>query len=85
MTVEKQMPQYLCNKKVGALKIKDIVGNIDGSATLTPEDTAYAPFVVDRYYVKTHEPQAGGYYVVYKDGYQSFSPADIFENGYYLL
>ena len=79
------MPQYLCNKKVWALKIKDIVGNIDGSATLTPEDITYAPFVVDRYYVKKHEPQAGGYYVVYKDGYQSFSPADVFENGYYLL
>lgn len=85
MTVGKQMPQYLCNKKVWALKIKDIVGNIDGSAMLSPEDTTYLPFKVDGEYVKKHEPQAGGYYVVYKGGYQSFSPAEVFENGYYLL
>ena len=29
-----------------------------------------------------HDPQAGGYYVVYADGYQSFSPAQAFEEGY---
>ena len=29
-----------------------------------------------------HQPTVGGYYVVYKDGYKSFSPADAFESGY---
>lgn len=33
-------------------------------------------------YIKKHKPVAGGYYVVYKDGYKSFSPADAFEDGY---
>jgi hypothetical protein len=29
-----------------------------------------------------HNPQVGGYYVMYKDGYQSWSPASEFEDGY---
>jgi hypothetical protein len=29
-----------------------------------------------------HKPEVGGYYVVYKDGYRSFSPAEAFETGY---
>ena len=27
-------------------------------------------------------PEVGGYYVVHKDGYKSFSPANAFEEGY---
>ena len=27
-------------------------------------------------------PRVGGYYVVYADGYKSFSPATAFEEGY---
>jgi len=29
-----------------------------------------------------HKPEVGGYYVVYADGYKSFSPAQAFEEGY---
>lgn len=29
-----------------------------------------------------HKPQVGGYFVVYEDGYTSFSPAEAFESGY---
>ena len=29
-----------------------------------------------------HKPKAGGYYVVYDDGYKSYSPAKAFEEGY---
>jgi hypothetical protein len=32
-----------------------------------------------------HKPQVGGYYVLYKDGYASFSPASAFEEGYDLI
>ena len=32
--------------------------------------------------VEKHNPEAGGYYVVYEDGYKSFSPAKAFEEGY---
>lgn len=83
------MPRYECHKKVWALKIKSIVidgagedRESDGSAMITPEDIGFAPFKVDHEYMAKHKPTAGGYYVVYEDGYKSFSPAEAFESGY---
>ena len=84
-----QMPRYRCHKEVFALKIaaikKDGDGEdreTDGSAMITPSDRGYAPFKVDFDYMRKHNPQAGGYYVVYDDGYKSWSPANAFEEGY---
>jgi hypothetical protein len=56
-----------------------------GSGLITPEDSRYASFWVDQEYMYKHKPVAGGYYVVYKDGYKSFSPAAAFEEGYTLI
>ncbi len=87
-----QLPRYQCHKKVWALKIKSValmdsdgIHESDGSATITPEDDGYSPFMVGRAFVEKHKPVAGGYYVVYDDGYKSFSPAKAFEDGYTLL
>lgn len=33
-------------------------------------------------WAQRHEPHPGGYFVVYEDGYRSFSPAPAFEDGY---
>ena len=90
---DKQMPKYNCNKQVWALKIEKIKrhneGNpfaeSDGSAIITPNDSGYAPFEVNHEYMRKHKPEVGGYYVVYKDGYKSFSPAKPFEEGYSLV
>ena len=46
-------------------------------AGLVPDDTPN--------YMHKHKPEVGGYYVVYEDGYKSFSPAGAFESGYTLL
>ena len=90
-----EMPKYRSHKEVWALKIKAIVFDsdlaketnreTDGSAIITPEGDGYAPFKVDFAYVRKHSPVIGGYYVVYKDGYKSFSPADAFEEGNTLI
>ncbi len=88
-----EMPRYECHKKVSALKIAKIVRDgegedreTDGSAMITPEKSdVYAPFKVDREYMFKHKPEVGGYYVVYEDGYKSFSPAKAFEDGYTLI
>lgn len=90
--VAAEMPKYECHKKVWALKIASIVRDsevaqrenreTDGSATITPADDGFAPFKVPHAYVRKHDPQPGGYYVVYDDGYASFSPATAFEAGY---
>ena len=55
------------------------------AAIITPLDTRYASLTVDDNYMRKHKPQVGGYYVVYKDGYKSFSPASAFEEGYTLV
>lgn len=51
-------------------------------AFITPEEEGYAAFPVNRKYMIKHNPQVGGYYVVYADGYKSWSPAKAFEEGY---
>lgn len=56
-----------------------------GTAVIHPVEDGYAPFEVDVAFLKKHNPHVGGYYVVYADGYKSFSPADAFEEGYTLI
>lgn len=90
MTVNIQMPRYQCHKKVWALKIK----SIDMHAVLVDnevcvmlhfEDDRYAPIAVPWKWIGEKEVTPGGYYVVYEDGYKSFSPAAAFELGYTRL
>jgi hypothetical protein len=57
----------------------------DGSKILVFENNRYAQMRVGFDYVKKHNPQAGGYWVQYEDGYESFSPAAAFESGYTLI
>lgn len=83
-----EMPRYRCHKQVWALKIKHItqtdrVSEFEGGSwIITPDAAGYAPFQVPHAFIDKHNPQAGGYYVVYEDGYKSYSPAAAFESGY---
>lgn len=80
------MPRYQSHKKVWALKISAVDHeNENGPATLSFEDTRYGTREVSPEYFEKHRPQAGGYFVEYDGGYESFSPADAFESGYTLL
>lgn len=93
-SAQREMPRYQCHKQVWALKIKAIKqapadqerAHKGGDWYLIPEDDGYGPVLVghDEYILK-HNPQVGGYYVVYEDGYKSFSPAAAFESGYSRL
>jgi hypothetical protein len=89
-TAMMEMPRYKCHKEVHALKIAELKSTAtpdqesDGSLLMVPADTRYAPFVLDAAYTSKHRPKAGGYYVVYADGYKSYSPAEAFEDGYSL-
>ena len=93
MTASREMPKYQCHKQVWALKIKaithkpnpDTTGRTAASsygATITPFEDGYGVFDVSPAYMDKHQPQVGGYYVVYEDGYKSYSPAAAFESGY---
>ena len=76
-----EMPRYKCHKEVWALKIATI--NLErGGAVMSPVEKGYGLFFVDADYILKHKPEVGGYYVVYADGYKSFSPAKAFEDGY---
>lgn len=81
------MPKYKCYKEVWALKIKQIEAHKteEDKYIITPEEVGLAPFIVPTDYIYKHSPEVGGYYVVYKDGYKSFSPAKAFEDGYQLI
>jgi hypothetical protein len=87
-SVSTEMPRYKCHKEVWALKIEEVIDptrdgcESDGTLILRFEDYGYAPIRVSRDYARKHSPKAGGYYVVYGDGYKSFSPASAFESGY---
>ena len=90
---DQKLPLYDCHKRVEALQIQEVIRydsgssqpeNEVGSALIVPSDKAYTPFRVSTKYVLKHDPKAGGYYVRYEDGYESWSPSDVFENGYRL-
>lgn len=80
------LPQYQAHKKVWALKIKSVEDNrSDGINYLSWENSNYARRRVSDEYMVKHKPVAGGYWVRYSDGYESFSPAEAFESGYTLI
>jgi hypothetical protein len=93
-----QLPKYKCHKEVWALKIREVVFHADADPKVSietfaatdefkgghmiPEDGRYGPIPFEPEYYHKHKPEAGGYFVVYEDGYKSFSPAKAFEDGY---
>lgn len=78
----KQLPKYKCHKEVQAFKITNIKLIEPNTARLSGE--GFKVTVSDDY-IEKHKPHIGGYYVVYEDGYESFSPAKAFEAGYTRL
>ncbi len=78
------LPRWKCHKEVCAAKITGIAcGRHDGKgpgATLLFEGDD--EICVSEDYMAKHDPEEGGYYVRYDDGYESFSPAAAFESGY---
>jgi len=84
-TPGKELPRYKCHKEVWALKIAEIAHTADGGLWIVPKEEGYDRFYVEPKFVPKHDPgrpQPGWYFVEYKNGYKSFSPADAFEDGY---
>lgn len=81
----KPLPQYRSHKVVGALKIKmiEFLGvDCSHSHQAVFEEDGFDPLPLTHDEVYTKKFAAGGYLVVYEDGYRSFSPAKAFEEGY---
>lgn len=78
----KPLPAYRSHKTVHALKITE-VHQPDGAGTPgSLHFDGWSPRVMTAEWMTKHAPQAGGYWVRYEDGYESWSPAEAFEKGY---
>lgn len=84
MSLTRELPRYQCHKQVQALKIRTMIQTPQGFE-LHFEDGRFAPHLVAMEWVARFAPMSGGYFVVYDDGYQSYSPAEAFEAGYTLI
>ena len=85
-----EMPRYKCHKVVHALKISSVSDYPSSHITLHFEDEGFLPKDIFEHSnefarFEIREGDDMGYYVVYKDGYVSWSPTDVFEAGYTRL
>lgn len=76
------LPMWRCHKVVRAIKIATTRPIPNGDADLIPEDESYSPIEVDSQWMREKRVYPPGYYVVYDDGYTSWSPVEAFEQGY---
>lgn len=80
------MKKYKSHKTVRAAKIEAIApqGSSPESYALTLQASRLdnEVVIVSGAWLRKHTPQVDGYLVRYNDGYQSFSPAKAFEEGY---
>lgn len=79
------LDKYKCHKEVWAAKISNITGETDGDGNTISCSIFFEngnSKNIDNEYIERHQPQIGGYYVVYADGYKSYSPQKPFEEGY---
>jgi len=74
------LPVYACHKRVRAAKITDWRFLLPEKVVLELEGGSEATVCAQWFDAK--RPRIGGYFVVYADGYESYSPAGAFELGY---
>lgn len=84
MRDQPELPRYRSHKIVEAVKIASVEIHRDKSATIYPAEPGFKPFRTregwaDRFGDDTDDP---GYFVLYPDGYTSWSPTKAFEEGY---
>lgn len=79
------LPQWRCHKVVSAGKISLMARDEPNGKLMVHAEPSNMPFAVPLDFLYRHNPTIGGYFVVYEDGYISYSPAAPFEAGYHPL
>jgi hypothetical protein len=84
---QSELPRWECEKHVRAAKITGVIdlpsqGKEGDGGRLLEIYGPYLPIYVQCNYVQKYQPEVGGYYVVYDDGFESYSPAKTFEDCY---
>lgn len=77
------LPQWKCHKVVRAGKISLMAADEPNGLLMIHAEPSNMPFAVPLDFLQRHAPERGGYFVVYEDGYLSYSPAEVFEAGYH--
>lgn len=83
-----KFPVYICHKRVQALEIASVgsyeLSEFDGKLRrrLTFKEEGHGPFDAIGDLFTRYVPEPGDFYVVYEDGYRSFSPRKAFLDGY---
>lgn len=75
--IASEMPRYRSHKIIHALEIKAVVGR-----RLSFVEPGFADVEAEIAMFSRYTPIPGDRYVVYPDGYKSFSPKKAFEDGY---
>lgn len=75
-----EMPSYRSHKKVWALEIETV--SVGAPYRMKPKDARYAEVTLPAEMWSRYQPVSGDFYVVYADGYKSFSPRKAFLEGY---
>lgn len=76
------MQKFKCHKVVEAAKILSVLELPTREGYRLALSGEKQSIAVTPEWVQKHQPEAGGYFVVYADGYTSYSPAAAFEAGY---
>lgn len=80
-----ELPEYLCHKKVRGFQITEILQVEDAYRDSVLRGAPDYEVKVTQAWMEKHTPHIGGYFVLYEDGYMSFSTAKAFEAGYTLI
>lgn len=75
------LPVYRSHKTVRAAKILAVSATTCTMTLDLGDGTTGTVYLLPDYFDR-HQPFEGGYYVVYQDGYVSYSPPKPFESGY---
>ncbi len=76
------MKTYKCHKIVDAAKIAKITPAQSEEKIHLITFESGSELLVSDVFITKHAPEIGGYFVIYEDGYSSYSPAQAFEDGY---
>jgi hypothetical protein len=77
-----ELPQYVSHKRVWALEIAEIGQRMENGYAVSFRDAGYDPVELPYEMWARYKPVPGDFYVVYADGYKSFSPRKAFLEGY---
>lgn len=75
-----ELPRYKSHKTVWALEIEEV--SVGAPYRMKAKAAAYGEFNLPAEMWYRYQPVSGDFYVVYADGYKSFSPRKAFLEGY---